>query len=52
MRCVLDVRGMVLTDVASIDVEIVDGGVMAPTAPGLGVEVDVAALGDPVAVYG
>ncbi|MEM8705002.1 MAG: mandelate racemase/muconate lactonizing enzyme family protein [Actinomycetota bacterium] len=51
LRCVLDVRDMVLTGVASIDVSIVAGGVMAPTTPGLGVDVDVDALGDPVAVY-
>ncbi|MEM9203629.1 MAG: mandelate racemase/muconate lactonizing enzyme family protein [Actinomycetota bacterium] len=52
LRCVLDVRGMVSTRLGQIDVEIEEGGVVAPSQPGLGVEVDLAELGDPVATYG
>ena len=51
LRCVLDVRGMVTATTARLDVQIEDGGVVAPTAPGLGLEVDVDAMGDPVASW-
>lgn len=51
LRCVLDVRGMVTTDTAALDVPIVDGGVVAPTAPGLGIDVDLDVMGEPVATY-
>lgn len=56
LRCMLDVRGMVATSVGTIDatisVEGDGGGLRAPATPGLGVDVDVDALGDPVASYG
>ena len=51
LRCVLDVRGMVTTQTAAIDVEIIDGGVMAPSAPGLGIDVDLDVMGEPVATW-
>lgn len=51
LRCVLDVRGMVAVQTAGIDVAIADGGVMAPTGPGLGIDVDADIMGDPVAVW-
>lgn len=51
LRCVLDVRGMVTGSTARLHAPIIDGGVMAPLEPGLGLEVDVDALGEPVATY-
>ena len=51
LRCVLDVRGMVTLDTAEIDVALQNGGVLAPTAPGLGLSVKRQSLGDPVAVW-
>jgi L-alanine-DL-glutamate epimerase-like enolase superfamily enzyme len=51
LRCVLDVRGMVSASTGVVDAPVVDGGVLAPTGPGLGIEVDVASLGDPIATY-
>lgn len=51
LRCVLDVRSMVTRSTATFDVELVDGGMSAPDRPGLGLQVDPAALGDPVARY-
>lgn len=51
LRCVLDVRDMVTARTAAIDVEIVDGGVMAPDAPGLGIDVDLDVMGEPVASW-
>lgn len=52
LRCVLDVRAMVTTSTATLDIELIDGGVTAPTQPGLGVEPDDSALGDPVSSWG
>ena len=49
LRCVLDVRGMVALPTAQLQAPIVDGGVMAPNAPGLGIDVDLSQLGDPIA---
>lgn len=51
LRCVLDVRGMVDTEVGELDAEVVDGTVAAPKTPGLGVEPNIAVLGAPVATY-
>jgi len=51
LRCVLDVRGMVALPTAELDAAVVDGGVMAPDSPGLGLEVDMTKLGDPVATW-
>jgi len=51
LRCVLDVRDMVSMTTAEFDVSIVEGGVMAPQEPGLGVKPDLNVLGQPVAHY-
>ena len=51
LRCVLDVRDMVGTATAAIDAPIVEGGVMAPDGPGLGIIVDLGVMGDPVASW-
>ncbi len=52
LRCALDSRAMVARTTAQFDAPVRDGGVTAPEAPGLGIAVDAAALGAPVAVYG
>ena len=51
LRCVLDTRGMVQFKTAKFDAHIVDGGVIAPSAAGLGVKVDKNILGKAVASY-
>ena len=51
LRCVLDVRGMVSLTTASTGVELVDGGVTATDAPGLGIDVDLAVMGEPIASW-
>ena len=52
LNCVLDVRSMVSASTAKIDAPIFDGGIVAPGLPGLGVEPDLALLGEPIATYG
>ncbi len=52
LRCVLDTRHMVDASVGHLDAPVVDGGVVAPDAPGLGVTPDLAVLGEPVAIHG
>ncbi|MEM7189706.1 MAG: mandelate racemase/muconate lactonizing enzyme family protein [Pseudomonadota bacterium] len=51
LRCVLDVRDMVTLTTAEIDGPVRDGGVMAPSDPGLGLTVDQSVLGDPVEIW-
>ena len=51
LRCILDCRDMVTRQLARFDAPVSHGGVIAPNAPGLGLRVDEAALGPPVAVY-
>lgn len=51
LRCILDCRDMVTAKTAQFDAPVVDGGVIAPDAAGLGLTVDRAQFGDPVAVY-
>ena len=51
LRSTLDNRVMVTNQLASINAPIIDGGVRAPAKPGLGLTVDRAALGQPIAVY-
>lgn len=51
LRCALDPRTMIGRSLAALDAPIRDGGVQAPWRPGLGISVDVAGLGDPVASY-
>ena len=52
LRCALDTRAMIGVSTAALDAPVVDGGVEAPRAPGLGVTPDMAVLGEPVASYG
>lgn len=52
LRCILDVRDMYTTVTAAFDAPILDGGVVAPDSPGLGLGVDRDVLGAPVATYG
>jgi L-alanine-DL-glutamate epimerase-like enolase superfamily enzyme len=49
LRCILDCRDMVTLVTADFDAPVTAGGVLAPTAPGLGVTVRREMLGDPVA---
>lgn len=51
LRCVLNCADMVTLQTARFDVLTEDGGILPPLAPGLGVEVDEATLGEPVAVW-
>ena len=51
LRCVLNCEDMVTLQTARFDVLTGGGGILPPTAPGLGIEVDEAVLGDPVAVW-
>lgn len=52
LRCALDTRSMVSVSTAAFDAPILDGGAIAPDAPGLGVTPDLDVLGAPVATYG
>ncbi len=52
LRCVLDCRDMVTLETANFDAPVMYGGVIAPTASGLGVTVKREVLGTPVAVFG
>ncbi len=51
LRCVLDTRDMVSIQTAQLDAPILDGGVLAPRQPGLGISPDRSVLGEPVAHY-
>lgn len=51
LRCALDTRSMVAKSTASFDAPIRNGGAGAPEVPGLGVEPDMAVLGEPVRTY-
>lgn len=51
LRCVLDCREITTKQTASGDFQVVDGCVSAPEVPGLGIEPDRDALGQPVARY-
>lgn len=51
LRCVLDPRDMVTLQTGAFDAPIRDGGVVPPDAPGLGVTIDRACLGDPTGVW-
>ena len=51
LRCALDPRAMVDTQIATLDAPVCHGGVEAPRAPGLGVMPDLTKLGNPIATY-
>lgn len=51
LRCILDCRDMVTVETAGFDAPVVDGGVLVPDAPGLGITVNRDLFGDPVAVW-
>lgn len=51
LRCILDVRDMVMLPVGAIDAPIRDGGILLGDAPGLGVEIDASLFPTPVASY-
>jgi L-alanine-DL-glutamate epimerase-like enolase superfamily enzyme len=52
LRCVLNCEDMVTLQTARFDVLSEDGGILPPNAPGLGIEVDEAVLGEPLAMWG
>ena len=51
LRCALDPRAMVGTQIATLDAPVRHGGVEAPRTPGLGVTPDLTKLGTPIATY-
>ncbi|MGC6485148.1 MAG: mandelate racemase/muconate lactonizing enzyme family protein [Candidatus Puniceispirillales bacterium] len=51
LRCALDTRAMVSQSTAVFEAPVIDGGVVAPDIPGLGLSPDLAVLGEPVATY-
>ena len=51
LRCVLDTRDMVTLTTATFNCKNERGGVIAPNVAGLGVNPDLAVLGEPVATY-
>ena len=52
LRCVLNCDDMVAIRTAKFAAPVRDGGVVPPSLPGLGIEVDRGILGDPEAVWG
>ncbi|WP_306116414.1 MULTISPECIES: mandelate racemase/muconate lactonizing enzyme family protein [unclassified Roseovarius] len=52
LRCALDTRAMIDITVAHLDAPVVNGGVEAPTLPGLGITPDLSVLGSPIESYG
>jgi L-alanine-DL-glutamate epimerase-like enolase superfamily enzyme len=52
LRGVLNCADMVTVSTANLDLQHVDGGLLSGAAPGLGLSVHEAALGDPVATWG
>ncbi|HPE60217.1 MAG: mandelate racemase/muconate lactonizing enzyme family protein [Thiothrix sp.] len=51
LRCILDTRDMVTPVTATFDAPLINGGVRVPDKPGLGIEIQHAVIGEPVAVY-
>ncbi len=51
LRCALDTRAMVDMELAAFNAPVVNGGAMAPDAPGLGVSPNLAKLGTSIATY-
>ena len=52
LRCVLNCDDMVTIRTAKFAAPVRDGGIVPPSLPGLGIEVDRGILGDPEAVWG
>mgnify|MGYP002621020717 FL=1 len=52
LRCVLESRDMVSLKTADGDFDVIDGRVVAPDSPGLGITPRLDVLGEPVATYG
>ena len=51
LRCILDTRDVSSVVTAWFEPVVSDDGILAPSAPGLGVTPDLTVLGDPVATY-
>jgi cis-L-3-hydroxyproline dehydratase len=52
LRCILNCEDMVTLQTARFDVITQDGDILPPNAPGLGIDVNEAVLGEPVAIWG
>lgn len=51
LRCILDCRDMITPVTAHFDAPLVDGGILVPNKPGLGIEVNRELLGNPIAIF-
>lgn len=51
LRCILDCRDMVTRKTAAFDAPVMNGGVLVPDTPGLGITVDPDAIGNPVLTW-
>ena len=51
LRCILDCRDMVTVRTAFFDAPVIDGGVLVPDSPGLGVTINADLFGQPLVVY-
>jgi L-alanine-DL-glutamate epimerase-like enolase superfamily enzyme len=51
LRSVLECRDMVTRQTATGNFPVIDGHITAPSSPGLGISVDIASLGEPLASY-
>ena len=51
LRCILDTRSVVNLPTAELDVPVIDGGIIAPNLPGLGLTPNHDILGEPVASW-
>lgn len=51
LRCILDCRDMVAINTALFDAPVLDGGVLVPDSPGLGLIVNEEQFGDPLRIF-
>jgi L-alanine-DL-glutamate epimerase-like enolase superfamily enzyme len=51
LRCILDTRDMTPLETAQFDAPIIDGGVMVPSAPGLGLTINRDVLKSPISTW-
>ncbi len=51
LRCILDTRDMVALETAQFDAPVLDGGVLPPNAPGLGITINRALFPKPLATW-
>lgn len=51
LTCVAECRYVDCGGIADFDVPLIDGGVLAPTRPGLGIDINIDAMGEPVMTF-